>query len=76
MRNRMDSKTIAENVADLPFAKEIGIMVLDKFQTDLIENAKKNWCDSQVKMLEALIKSTSLGAEYGDVYEQLESEEN
>ena len=64
----MDSKTIAANVADLPFAKEIGIMVLDKFQTDLIENAKKNWCDSQVKMLEALIKSTSLGAEYGDVF--------
>ena len=72
----MDSKTIAANVADLPFAKEIGVMVLEKFQADLIENAKKNWCDSQVKMLEALIKSTSLGIDYGDAYEQLEREED
>lgn len=72
----MDNKTITLNVDDLPYAKEIGIMVLDKFQTDLIENAKKNLCDSQVKMLKALINSTSLGIEYGDAYEQLESEED
>ena len=72
----MNNKTIAANVADLQFAKEIGVMVLDKFQTDLIENAKKNWCDSQVKMLKALINSTSLGIEYADAYEQLESEED
>ena len=39
----MDNKTIAANVADLPFAKEIGVMVLDKFQTDLNENEKKKW---------------------------------
>ena len=72
----MDSKTIDANVEDLPFAKEMGIMVLAKFQADLIENAKKNWCDSQVNMLKALIKSTSLGIDYGDAYEQLEREED
>lgn len=37
----MDSKTIAANVADLPFAKKIGVMVLDKFQTDFSKMQRK-----------------------------------
>ena len=43
----MDSKTIAANVADLPFAKEIGIMVLDKFQTDLMVEESVGICEKE-----------------------------
>lgn len=40
----MDSKAIALNVMDLPFAKDLSELVIGRFQTDLIESAEKNWC--------------------------------
>ena len=48
---------------------------LDLFIADLIKNAESNWCQEQVKMLRALLKSTCQCTEYRDAYQELESEE-
>ena len=50
---------------------ELSLEVLEKFQDDLLNNARNNWCKSQVDMLEALIISTSKGIDYADAFEQL-----
>ena len=66
----MDSKAIALNVMDLPFAKDLSELVIGRFQTDLIESAEKNWCPEQVKMLKALIDSVCTGIPYAEAYEE------
>lgn len=50
---------------------EFGTMILADFQKDLLDNARNNWCKSQVDMLEALITSTCTGVDYAEVFEKL-----
>lgn len=54
---------------------EFETMILADFQKELLDNARNNWCKSQVEMLEALIVSTCTGIDYADVFDKLKESE-
>lgn len=64
--------TTKEKIACEQKADEQAALALYHFQTELVENAEKNWLPSQVKMLKALIASTITKQEYGEAYMALE----
>lgn len=53
---------------------QVGAAALIQFETELLENAEKNWLPSQVKMLRALIKCTLNGTDYSEEYEKIQCE--
>ncbi len=64
--------TIEEKISCEQKADEQAVLALYHFQTELVENAEKNWLPTQVKMLQALIVSTITRQEYGEAYMALE----
>ena len=54
---------------------EFETMILADFQKELLDNARNNWCKSQVEMLEALIVSTCTGIDYADAFDKLKESE-
>lgn len=64
--------TIEEKIPCEQKADEQAVLALYHFQTQLVENAEKNWLPTQVKMLKALIASTITRQEYGEAYMALE----
>lgn len=61
----------AEKIAELP------VFVLTKFQEDLVDMAKENWCESHITMLRRLLLAVQQGTRYDEtlLLEELESEE-
>ena len=53
---------------------QVCAVALIQFETELLENAEKNWLPSQTKMLRALIECTLNGTEYPEEYEKMYSE--
>lgn len=53
---------------------QVGAAALIQFETELLENAEKNWLPSQVKMLRALIECTLNGTDYSEEYEKIQRE--
>lgn len=53
---------------------QVGAAALIQFETELLENAEKNWLPSQVKMLRALIECTLNGTDYSEKYEKIQCE--
>jgi hypothetical protein len=53
---------------------QVGAAALIQFETELLENAEKNWLPSQVKMLRALIECTLNGTDYSEEYEKIQCE--
>ena len=43
---------------------QVCAVALIQFETELLENAEKNWLPSQTKMLRALIECTLNGTDY------------
>lgn len=53
---------------------QVGAAALIQFETELLENAEKNWLPSQVKMIRALIECTLNGTDYSEEYEKIQCE--
>lgn len=53
---------------------QVGAAALIQFETELLENAEKNWLPSQVKMLRALIECMLNGTDYSEEYEKIQRE--
>ena len=53
---------------------QVGAAALVQFETELLENAEKNWLPSQTKMLRALIECTLNGTDYSEEYEKMQRE--
>lgn len=53
---------------------QVGAAALIQSETELLENAEKNWLPSQVKMLRALIECTLNGTDYSEEYEKIQCE--
>ena len=53
---------------------QVGAAALIQFETELLENAEKNWLPSQVKMLRTLIECTLKGTDYSEEYEKIQCE--
>lgn len=53
---------------------QVGAAALIQFETELLENAEKNWLPSQTKMLRALIKCTLNGTDYSEEYQLMKNE--
>lgn len=51
---------------------QVGAVALMQFETELLENAEKNWLPSQTKMLRALIECTLNGTDYSEEYEKIQ----
>lgn len=53
---------------------QVGAAALIQFETELLENAEKNWLPSQTKMLRTLIECTLNGTDYSEEYEKMQRE--
>lgn len=53
---------------------QVGAVAIMQFETELLENAEKNWLPSQTKMLRALIECTLNGTDYSEEYEKIQRE--
>lgn len=53
---------------------QVGAVAIMQFETELLENAEKNWLPSQTKMLRALIECTLNGTDYSEEYEKIQCE--
>ena len=53
---------------------QVRAVALIQFETELLENAEKNWLPSQTKMLMPLIECTLNGTDYPEEYEKIQCE--
>ena len=53
---------------------QVGAVAIMQFETELLENAEKNWLPSQTKMLRALIECTLSGTDYSEEYQLMKNE--
>ena len=53
---------------------QVCAVALIQFETELLENAEKNWLPSQTKMLRALIECTLNGTDYQEEYQLMKNE--
>ena len=53
---------------------QVCVVALIQFETELLENAEKNWLPSQTKMLRALIECTLNGTDYPEEYQLMKNE--
>lgn len=53
---------------------QVGAVAIMQFETELLENAEKNWLPSQTKMLRALIECTLSGTDYSEEYQLMNNE--
>lgn len=53
---------------------QVGAVAIMQFETELLENAEKNWLPSQTKMLRALIECTLRGTDYSEEYQLMKNE--
>ena len=53
---------------------QVCAVALIQFETELLENAEKNWLPSQTKMLRALIECTLNGTDYSEEYQLMKNE--
>ena len=53
---------------------QVVAVALIQFETELLENAEKNWLPSQTKMLRALIECTLNGTDYPEEYQLMKNE--
>ena len=53
---------------------QVCAVALIQFETELLENAEKNWLPSQTKMLRALIECTLNGTDYPEEYQLMKNE--